>query len=161
MNKINDICNELEIKKKSTLKYNIKDLTKAIKHKLSKNEKVAEESKEDMYKKKTVKFENEGEGKTDKKILEVKDIKEIKETDQDVNPKGNCFILKLNYFNKLDAEGESVICLDIPIKDYEHLTLMEKIDYDRRPFISQLSDSILSEHILLSIFYLNSLFIPR
>ena len=59
-------------------------------------------------------------------------------------------------FNEL---GEKFI--EFPVKDYEDLTLLERLIYDKRPFKIYLSDNILSEHIVMNLFYLNSLFVPR
>ncbi len=56
---------------------------------------------------------------------------------------------------------ESRLNIDLPVKDYGELTLKERLKYDKRPYKKYLGDMVLSGHIMLNIFFLNSLLIPR
>jgi len=66
-------------------------------------------------------------------------------------------------FNLTEKESEinKVTDREFPIKDYEELTLMERLKYDKRSFATYLKDLLLPDHNVLNIFYLNSLFVPR
>ena len=47
------------------------------------------------------------------------------------------------------------------VRDYEELSLMDRLLYDNRSLGTWLKDNILPEHIFLNILFLDSLFIPR
>ncbi len=49
---------------------------------------------------------------------------------------------------------------DFTIKDYENLDLLKRLVYDKRTYFDYLWDSIRDDHMLFSIFFKNSLFIP-
>ena len=84
---------------------------------------------------------------------------QLKEENKENNEKNKENNNNENKDNKDNLEEKPYI--DFPIKDYDEITLMEKLIYDRRSYGRYLADHILAEHIVFNIFYLNSLFVPR
>ena len=100
-----------------------------------------------------------------KKITEKVDITPFKDNEgqklKEINQENQKDNNNNNNNNINDNKELSEKYIDVPIKDYEGLTLMERLEFDKRPFGIYLRDNILTEHIVLNLFYLNSLFIPR